>query len=47
MGPLEASKPWNTQGVEGVYRFLQRAWRTALDEETGRLDESVKDVAAE
>jgi leucyl-tRNA synthetase len=27
MGPLEATKPWNTQGVEGVYRFLRRAWR--------------------
>ena len=27
MGPLEATKPWNTKGVEGVYRFLKRAWR--------------------
>ena len=27
MGPLEATKPWNTQGVEGVYRFLRRTWR--------------------
>jgi leucyl-tRNA synthetase len=27
MGPLEATKPWNTQGVEGVFRFLKRAWR--------------------
>ncbi|MHB9139772.1 MAG: leucine--tRNA ligase [Victivallaceae bacterium] len=27
MGPLEATKPWNTSGVEGVYRFLKRAWR--------------------
>jgi leucyl-tRNA synthetase len=27
MGPLEQSKPWNTHGVEGIYRFLQRAWR--------------------
>jgi leucyl-tRNA synthetase len=27
MGPLEATKPWNTQGVEGVYRFLGRVWR--------------------
>lgn len=27
MGPLEAVKPWNTQGVEGVYRFLKRSWR--------------------
>jgi len=27
MGPLEATKPWNTTGVEGVYRFLKKAWR--------------------
>jgi leucyl-tRNA synthetase len=27
MGPLEASKPWNTQDVPGVHRFLQRVWR--------------------
>ena len=27
MGPLEATKPWNTSGVEGVYRFLKKAWR--------------------
>ncbi len=27
MGPLEATKPWNTKGVEGVYRFLKRSWR--------------------
>jgi leucyl-tRNA synthetase len=27
MGPLEATKPWNTAGVEGVYRFLKRACR--------------------
>ena len=27
MGPLDAVKPWNTKGVEGVHRFLKRAWR--------------------
>lgn len=27
MGPLEAVKPWNTKGVEGVYRFLRRSFR--------------------
>ena len=31
MGPLEATKPWNTTGVEGVFRFLKRAWRTFDD----------------
>ena len=32
MGPLEMVKPWNTQGVEGVYRFLGRVWRLFIDE---------------
>jgi leucyl-tRNA synthetase len=27
LGPLEDSKPWDTQGIEGVYRFLQKLWR--------------------
>ncbi len=27
MGPLEANKPWSTQGVEGAKRFLDRIYR--------------------
>ena len=27
MGPLEDKKPWNSQGIEGVHRFLKRVWR--------------------
>lgn len=27
MGPLDQTKSWNTNGPEGVYRFLQRVWR--------------------
>lgn len=37
MGPLEAAKPWNTRDIVGLFRFLQRAWRLAIDEETGGL----------
>ena len=44
MGPLEAIKPWSTQGVEGVHRFLQKAWRAVVDEAAGGLDEAVKDA---
>lgn len=33
MGPLEDAKPWNTQGVEGVHRFLRRIWRDFIDRE--------------
>ncbi|NUM81137.1 leucine--tRNA ligase, partial [bacterium] len=43
MGPLTATKPWSTNGVEGVYRFLQRVWRLAIDAD-GKLSEQVKDV---
>jgi leucyl-tRNA synthetase len=32
MGPLEASKPWSSKSVEGVSRFLDRAWRLMIDE---------------
>ncbi|MGZ5421592.1 MAG: leucine--tRNA ligase [Aeromicrobium sp.] len=35
MGPLEASRPWETRAVVGSQRFLQRVWRLVLDEETG------------
>jgi leucyl-tRNA synthetase len=35
MGPLEASRPWNTRDVVGMQRFLQRVWRNLVDEETG------------
>jgi leucyl-tRNA synthetase len=34
MGPLQDTKPWNTKGVEGVYRFLGRAWRLFVDEKS-------------
>ncbi|MFB0554568.1 MAG: leucine--tRNA ligase [Phycisphaerae bacterium] len=47
MGPLEAIKPWSMQGVEGVHRFLQRAWRVIIDEDTGELAEQVKEAEAD
>jgi leucyl-tRNA synthetase len=34
MGPLEATKPWNTAGVDGVRRLLDRIWRLAIDEDS-------------
>ena len=35
LGPLEDSKPWDTKGIEGVHRFLQKLWR--LFHENGAL----------
>ena len=36
MGPLEMVKPWNTKGVEGVYRFLGRVWRLFVNSESDK-----------
>ncbi|MEK3683275.1 MULTISPECIES: leucine--tRNA ligase [unclassified Paenibacillus] len=33
MGPLEATKPWNEKGVEGIHRFLSRVWRLFVNED--------------
>lgn len=27
LGPFELSKPWDTKGIEGVFRFLKKYWR--------------------
>ena len=37
MGPLDADRPWQTDDMVGVYRFLQRLWRNIVDEQTGDL----------
>ncbi len=44
LGPLDRDKPWNTKGIEGVHRFLDRVWRLYCDQE-GALSQQVKDVA--
>ena len=46
MGPLEQVKPWSMRGVEGVHRFLNRAWRLFVDEETGALRDRVNGAPA-
>ena len=46
MGPLEADKPWSTQGLEGAHKWLERVWRLIVeldkltDENDGHLDYS-------
>lgn len=37
LGPVEASKPWDTKGIEGVHRFLKKLWRLFYDEEKGAI----------
>ncbi len=45
MGPLQESKPWNTRGVEGVYRFLGRVWRMFVDDKAETAYEQAEAVA--
>jgi leucyl-tRNA synthetase len=47
MGPLEQVKPWQTSGVEGVFRFLQRVWRLIVDERSGELSPRITESATE
>ncbi|AQQ71527.1 Leucine--tRNA ligase [Limihaloglobus sulfuriphilus] len=46
MGPLEASKPWNMNGVEGVHRFLTKAWKMIIDG-NGELSADIRETAAD
>ena len=31
MGPLDKSKPWNTKGLQGSYRFIQKVWKISIE----------------
>ena len=33
LGPLEAHKPWDTQGIDGVFKFLRKFWRLFMNGE--------------
>jgi leucyl-tRNA synthetase len=33
LGPIEDSKPWNINGIDGVHRFLKKLWRICVDAE--------------
>ncbi len=47
MGPLEAVKPWNQDGVNGVRSFLDRVWRMIVttDHESDALNEAIQEVS--
>lgn len=44
MGPLDASKPWSTAGLDGSRRFLERVWRLYVTD-ANELSESIVDKA--
>ena len=43
MGPLEASKPWSNQGVEGAHKYLERVYRMIIENNI-LVDEEVKEL---
>jgi leucyl-tRNA synthetase len=47
LGPLEAMKPWNPHGIEGVHRFLQKVWRECIGREGEVNPKIVDDTSAD
>ncbi len=47
LGPVEASKPWDTKGIEGVHRFLRKLWRLFNDDVKGNIWTTGKATDAE
>ncbi len=47
LGPVEASKPWDTKGIEGVHRFLRKLWRLFNDDLKGKIWNDDKATDAE
>lgn len=37
LGPLEQSKPWDTNGIDGVHKFLRKTWRLFIDKDNNLL----------
>jgi leucyl-tRNA synthetase len=46
MGPLEHSAPWQTDGVAGCHRFLQRAYRLAFDSSEDGAPDRLRELPA-
>jgi leucyl-tRNA synthetase len=38
LGPLQDAKPWSTDGIAGVNRFLNRVWRLVVDQDGNKSD---------
>lgn len=47
LGPLEQSKPWNTQGIDGTHRFLRKLWRLFYDDKGNFLVKDTSESPAE
>ena len=47
MGPLDQVKPWDTQGVQGVNRFLAKCWRLIVAQNENVLQDNIRDIACD
>lgn len=47
LGPLEQSKPWDTNGIDGVHKFLKRFWNRFFDRDGNLCVSDEKPTAAE
>ncbi len=47
LGPLEQAKPWDTSGIEGVFRFIRKFWRLFHDSEINFVVSEEAPTAAE
>ena len=47
LGPLEQSKPWDTNGIDGVHKFLRRFWRLFYNREGAFVVSDEAPTAAE
>ncbi len=43
LGPLEQAKPWSETGIEGVFRFLNKAWRLYINDD-GNLSTKIQNI---
>ena len=46
LGPLESMKPWNTKGIEGVFRFLKKVWALYV-QDNGEIQEFLVEDSSE
>lgn len=46
LGPVEQSKPWDTNGIDGCFRFLKKFWSLFFDNRSGQLTLSEEDPTA-
>jgi leucyl-tRNA synthetase len=43
IGPFDQAAIWNTKGIEGIQRFLNRLWRLVVDEDNGTINKNISE----